>query len=130
MEGKNNIISFGESQSLWTFQETLQGFRGSCKVLEASEGSKRVLEVLGGTRGIWRVLVGQYGLGGSWRIWNSLGGYRKVLESLLWSRKVKVQRESRKVLNGVKKPVESGTVFDGLLGSGRVKGGLGGSEQA
>ena len=118
-------------------------------VVEASEGSKRVLDVLGGTR----VLVCQKGLGGSWRISNSLGGYRKVLGSLLWSRKVKVKRESKKVLNGLKKPGESGTVLDGLLGSGRVwkglkwngrfqeslirlggfgkvKGGLGGSEQA
>ena len=35
-------------------------------------------------------------------------------------REVKVQRKSRKVLDGLKKPGESGTVSDGLLGSVRV----------
>ena len=39
-------------------------------------------------------------------------------------REVKVQRKSRKVLDGLKKHGESGTVLDGLLGLGRVWKGL------
>ena len=39
-------------------------------------------------------------------------------------REVKVQRKSRKVLDGLKKHGESGTVLDGLLGPGRVRKGL------
>ena len=42
-------------------------------------------------------------------------------------REVKVQRKSRKVLNGLKKPGESGTVLYGLLGSGRVWKGIKGT---
>ena len=94
-------------------------------VVEASEGFKRVLEGLGGTR----VLVCQKGLGGSWRISNSLGGYRKVLESLLWSRKVKVQRESRKVLNGLKILENLGESWMVYWGLGRVLNGMGGSRR-
>ena len=56
--------------------------------------------------------------------WDNLGGYRKVLEGLLLSMKVKVQWKSRKVWEGLKKPGESGTVLAGLLGSGRVWKGL------
>ena len=41
-------------------------------------------------------------------------------------REVKVQRKSRKVWDGLKKPGESATVLAGLLGSGRVwKGSVG-----
>ena len=58
--------------------------------------------------------------------WDNLGVYRKVLEGLLLSMKVKVQRKSRKVWDGLKKPGESATVLAGLLGSGRVwKGSVG-----
>ena len=39
-------------------------------------------------------------------------------------RKVKVQRKSWKFLDDLRKPGESGTVYDGLLGSGRVWKGL------
>ena len=46
--------------------------------------------------------------------WDNLGGYRKVLEGLLLSRKVKVQWKSRKVWEGLKKLGESGTVLAGL----------------
>ena len=59
-------------------------------------------------------------MGGSWRKYDSLGGYRKVLKGLLWFRKVKVQRKSRKVLDGLKKHGESGTVLYGPLRTGRV----------
>ena len=42
-------------------------------------------------------------------------------------REVEVQRKSRKVLDGLKKPGESGTVLYGLLGSGRVWKGIKGT---
>ena len=55
------------------FQEIVQGFRGSCMVLESSEGSYLVLEGLGRHARAWKGSVGLRMDLGIWRLQETPG---------------------------------------------------------